>query len=252
MHPFDPRLGRRQFLQGIALAGPLLSLRGAFAQALSETAQTIEGPFYPDRMPLDTDNDLLIINDAITPAVGEITYLHGRVLSAAGQPVRNAVVEIWQVDARGSYIHAKGRNEAAVDTNFQGYGRFLTGSAGEYLFRTIKPLPYTLYGISRAPHVHLAVSLNGRRVLTTQVLIRGHPDNTGDGVLQGLAPEARPTVLADFVPAPGARLGELEARFDVVLGRTAFEGDDGVLRGGIGRSIGTRFWEIIKERGTPR
>ncbi len=252
MHPPDLPLGRRHFLQGLVLTGPLFSLRGAFAEALTETAQTIEGPFYPDRMPLDTDNDLLIINDAITPAVGQITYLHGRVLSATGQPVRNAVVEIWQVDGRGSYIHSKGRNEAAIDTSFQGYGRFLTGSTGEYLFRTIKPLPYTLYGIARAPHVHLAVSLNGRRVLTTQVLVRGHPDNAADGVLQGLAPEARPTVLADFVPVHSGRLGELEARFDVVLGRTALEGDDGVLRGGIGRSIGTRFWDIIKERGTPR
>jgi protocatechuate 3,4-dioxygenase, beta subunit len=78
--------------------------------------------------------------------------------------------------------------EAAGDANFQGYGRFLTGSTGEYLIRTIKPLPYTLYGIARAPHVHLAVSLNGRRVLTTQVLVQGHPHNAADGVLQGLAP----------------------------------------------------------------
>jgi protocatechuate 3,4-dioxygenase, beta subunit len=58
----------------------------------------MEGPFYPDRLPLDTDNDLIIINNSLTPAVGEITHLSGRVLGANGSPVRNAVVEIWQVD----------------------------------------------------------------------------------------------------------------------------------------------------------
>jgi len=65
-----------------------------FAQKLIETATTTEGPFYPDKMPLDTDNDLLILNDAITPGVGQVPHLSGRLLSAAGQPIRNAFVEI--------------------------------------------------------------------------------------------------------------------------------------------------------------
>ena len=63
-------------------------------------AQT-EGPFYPDKLPLDTDNDLLILNDAVTPALGEITWLNGRILDSRGEPIRNAVVEIWQCDAKG-------------------------------------------------------------------------------------------------------------------------------------------------------
>src|SRR5687768_4725276 len=52
-------------------------------------------------MPLDTHNDLLTINDAITPAVGQFTHLTGRVLTATGQPIRNAFVEIWQVTVPG-------------------------------------------------------------------------------------------------------------------------------------------------------
>src|SRR4030095_15905241 len=90
---------RRQFLQSLGAGGALalFTQRGLFAEALElrPTATTTEGPFYPDKMPLDTDNDLLIINDAITPAVGQVTHLTGRVLTMTGQPVRNAFVEIW-------------------------------------------------------------------------------------------------------------------------------------------------------------
>ncbi|MCA9005654.1 MAG: intradiol ring-cleavage dioxygenase, partial [Planctomycetaceae bacterium] len=78
---------------------------GLMAEELIRTPVMTEGPFYPDKMPLDTDNDLLIINDSLTPAVGEITYLSGKVLDAKGQPLRNAFVEIWQVDSKASYLH---------------------------------------------------------------------------------------------------------------------------------------------------
>ncbi len=88
---------RRRFLRSLGASAGLafFDTRGLFAQALTlkQTASTTEGPFYPDKMPLDTDNDLLTINDAITPAVGDITHLSGRVLTATGQPIRNAFVE---------------------------------------------------------------------------------------------------------------------------------------------------------------
>jgi protocatechuate 3,4-dioxygenase beta subunit len=92
-------------------------------------AQT-EGPFYPNHLPLDTDNDLIVINDAISPAVGEITHLSGRILDANGDPIRNAIVEIWQVDNNGAYLHDGTSNRDQRDGNFQGFGRFLTGSTG--------------------------------------------------------------------------------------------------------------------------
>jgi hypothetical protein len=104
--------------------------RGVFAQQLAGTASTGEGPFYPNKLPLDADNDLLIVNDAITPAVGVITHLTGRVLTVTGQPVRNAFVEIWQADNTGSYINTSGRQETGNDRNFQGYGRFLSDVKG--------------------------------------------------------------------------------------------------------------------------
>ena len=115
---------------------------GRFAEELTRTPTTNEGPYFPNRLPLDTDNDLLIINDAITPAVGEITHLTGRVLDAKGNPIRNAVVEIWQCDGTGPTSSSTRGQRDKFDTNFQGFGRFLTGSTGEYYFRTIKPVPY--------------------------------------------------------------------------------------------------------------
>jgi protocatechuate 3,4-dioxygenase beta subunit len=192
-----------------------------------------EGPFYPDKLPLDTDNDLLVINDSITPAVGEITHLTGRVLNSNGEPIRNAFVEIWQVDNNGAYLHSGTSNRDRRDTNFQGYGRFLTDTKGQYYFRTIKPVAYP----GRTPHIHYGISRNGRRIYTTQLFVNGHPQNDADGVLRGVRdPLARETVLVDFNPIEESKIGELTANFDIVLGVTAQELEDGTLRAGIGRA----------------
>jgi protocatechuate 3,4-dioxygenase beta subunit len=134
---------RRSFLRQLSFSAALLATPGAFAEELARTPRLTEGPFYPDKLPLDTDNDLLIVNDRITPAVGEIAWLGGRVLDARGEPIRNALVEIWQCDHNGVYLHSGNfGGHTQQDANFQGYGRFLTSGTGEYVFRTIKPVPY--------------------------------------------------------------------------------------------------------------
>src|SRR5262249_22622252 len=129
---------RRVFLSTVTFSAAAFAARGAFADELTRTPSQTEGPFYPDKLPLATDNDLLVVNDTITPAVGEVTHLTGRILDAKGDPVRNALVEIWQVDNNGAYIHSKDPHVSDHDKHFQGFGRFLTGSTGEYYFRTIK------------------------------------------------------------------------------------------------------------------
>src|SRR3954454_3692340 len=121
---------RRQFLKSMGLGSLLFAVPGAFAEELLRTPRQTEGPFYPDHLPLDTDNDLIIVNDHVTTAVGEITHLTGRILDARGEPIRNAVVEIWQADGNGVYLHSGSGNPSRRDRNFQGYGRFLTGSSG--------------------------------------------------------------------------------------------------------------------------
>jgi protocatechuate 3,4-dioxygenase beta subunit len=209
---------RRRFLggvSGLALGSLFFHTPGAFADALQRTPRIGAGPLYPDKMPLDTDNDLLIINDKITPAVGQVTHLSGRVLDPSGSPIRNAVVEIWQADNTGVYINTTHERRAELDTNFQGFGRFLTGSSGEYYFRTIKPVPYP----GRTPHIHWAVKIKGRALFTTECYVKGEPKNDNDGVFNNVKdPKARQSLLVDFAPIPGSRTGELAARFDLVLG----------------------------------
>src|SRR4026209_1461567 len=109
---------RRLFLGSITLGALALAAPGAFADELIRTPAQTEGPFYPDKLPLDTDNDLLAINDGITPAVGEVTLVSGRILDQKGEPVRNALVEIWQCDAAGAYLHSGTTNKEKRDKNF--------------------------------------------------------------------------------------------------------------------------------------
>jgi len=231
---------RRAFVQSLVIGTAAFTTPGLFAETLTQTARTGEGPFYPDKMPLDTDNDLLIVNNSITPAVGEITHLGGRLLTSSGEPVRSAFIEIWQVDNKASYIHTDGANTGGRDGNFQGYGRFLTDSRGQYYFRTIKPVSYTLQNQFRTAHIHIAISKNGRRIFTTQMHIKGHPDNARDFILNGMRdPKARETVLAEFRKVQGSKIGELSANYDIVMGYTA-ELENGSLQGGIGKPEGLR------------
>ena len=223
----QPSFSRRHFLGGsLALglgAAAFSKVRGVFAEELARTPRLTESPFYPPKLPLDTDNDLLIVNDSITPAVGDVTHLAGRVLGVSGEPVLNAANEIWQCDNKGVYL-AQGSNGGRNDPNFQGFGRFITGSTGEYYFRTIKPVPYT----GRTPHIHVKVKKGGKELLTTQLFINGHAQNKTDGVLGGLRdPLYRELVLVDFTPVKDSKIGEYSARFDIVLGLTpADRGED--------------------------
>ena len=211
-------LPRRTFFRTLGVSAALFTVPGAFAEALTLTPRQTEGPFYPDKLPLDTDNDLLILNDSTTPAIGDVTWLGGRILDARGEPIRNALVEIWQCDSTGVYLHTRsGGDLAKRDKNFQCFGRFLTGSTGEYVFRTIKPVPYP----GRTPHIHFAIKMKGRKELITQCYIKGHPGNEKDGVWKGIRDEkARASVTIPFDPLKGSKAGELAARFDVVMGLT--------------------------------
>ena len=211
------RRDRRGFLAGLGGMAALMAVPGLYADLLVKTPQQTEGPYYPDHLPLDTDNDLLLVNDSLTPASGTVTWLSGRVLDARGEPVRNVLVEIWQCDANGVYLHGKSGGAEKRDPNFQGFGRFRTGSTGEYLFRTIKPVAYP----GRTPHVHFALKYPGQAKWTTQCYIEGEARNATDGVLKGIRDAAaRKSVIVPFAPVPGSKTGELAAKFDIVHGFT--------------------------------
>lgn len=223
----DPLLipNRRVFLGTLGAA--FFTTRGLFAEhLLLPTPAMTEGPFYPDKLPLDRDNDLIIISDSTKPAVGEITHLTGRVLNANGTPVKDATVEIWQCDANAVYLHTRDSvpKAAQQDRHFQGFGHFTTSSTGEYRFRTIKPVPYPG---RPAPHIHFKVKKGDRELLTSQFMVRGHEGNLRDGVFGGVRDLVdRELVVADFVPMKDSKIGEYRAHFDIILGRTPDEGVD--------------------------
>ncbi len=205
-------LSRRGLLAAGAslLAAPALKAR---AERLAATPPQTEGPFYPDELPLDRDNDLLRVDAGTDAARGEPTEVTGRVLDYRGQPLPGVLVEIWQCDALGYYHHID--EYSGGDPSFQGYGRTISAADGGYRFRTIKPVPYR----PRTPHIHFALSGRGIERLTTQLYIAGHPLNAGDFVYARLPDEAaRRSVTVDFrrlADRPGV---SYLARFDIVLG----------------------------------
>ncbi len=221
MNERQPMLTRRNFFRGGLAVGALAFFTpGLFAEQLAITPPVEEGPFYPHKLPLDTDNDLIIVGNSTTPAVGQVAHLTGRILDTSGAPLKDAEVEIWQCDVNGNYIAS---NSDRQDKNFQGYGRFTTGSSGEYRFRTIKPVPY---GGRPAPHVHFKITKGGRELLTTQMFVSGDPGNLKDNVFRGIRdPIDRELSSADFKPLKQSKIGELAAQFDVVIGRTPADRD---------------------------
>jgi len=233
---------RRQFLKNFSFGTIAFAMAGVFAENITRitseahakelvrTPRQTEGPFYPNRMPIDTDNDLVLISNSMTPAAGEITHLTGRVLGHTGEPVRDAVVEIWHVDSKGIYLHTRCPNRDQRDRNFQGYGRTITSSSGEYYFRTIKPVPYNL-GVKRTPHIHFIIRKGDKRFLTTQMYIKGHPLNKEDFIFQRIqGKEEREAVLVDFKPVNLSKKGELKANFDIVIGITPEEPSQDLFR----------------------
>jgi protocatechuate 3,4-dioxygenase beta subunit len=209
-------ISRRRLLTGLGGAAALVATPRTWAELIPTPRQTA-GPFYPDRLPLDTDNDLLRVKDAEAQASGEVTWLSGRVLDIRGQPLRGTQVEIWQVDRNGVYLHSQSADRERRDAAFQGYGRCVTGKDGEYFFRTVKPAPYGF----RTAHIHFGIRRRGESELfTTQMYVKGEPLNARDGLLNSIRDErARASVIVAFVPlATGT--GELAARFDIVLGAT--------------------------------
>jgi protocatechuate 3,4-dioxygenase, beta subunit len=209
---------RRGFIRQLGFTAAFFSVPGLFAEELTrKTPWVEEGPFYPPRLPLDTDNDLVIVNDSTTPAVGQVAHISGRLMDTKGDPIRNATIELWEADSRGVYLADQG-NRSRFDAHFQGFGRFLTGSTGEYYFRTIKPVSYSG---RPAPHVHFKVKKQGRQPYTTQLFVKGDPGNERDRIWRRIGDEpTQALVTVDFVPIRQSRVGELAARFDIVLGAT--------------------------------
>jgi len=201
---------RRRLLK--ATGGILAAVATPTLAAMIATPRQSAGPFYPDEIPLDDDNDLVHVAGQKSPARGTAADLHGRILDLNGNPLRDTRIEIWQCDVNGRYRHPRDPGRREIDPGFQGFGHTTSDSQGRYRFLTIRPVPYP----GRTPHIHVAVYPDGERPFVTQLYVAGDARNGDDFLYRRIPVEQRPLVTAAFEPdGPSERLF---ANWDIVLG----------------------------------
>jgi protocatechuate 3,4-dioxygenase beta subunit len=192
---------------------------------IPQTLSEVTGPLYGEGRigPLDHD---LTRQHAGEP-LGERIVVEGRVLDDGGRPVPGALLEIWQSNAAGRYLHKNENHDAPLDPNFSGAGRTLSDAQGRYRIVTIKPGAYPWGNHANAWRpAHLHFSVFGWSFLTrlvTQMYFPGDPLLAFDPIFQSIPdPRARERLIAAFdldVTRPAWALGY---RFDIVLrGRDA-------------------------------
>jgi len=232
--PFHIPVNRRRFFKSMAAASAGFTLPGYLAEALTQSPIVTQGPYYPlaDDIPLDKDNDLVQLTDHTTIATGIVTYVSGHILDASGNPVKNALVELWHADREGDYLYSTGTGRnSACDANFAGFGQFITGSTGAFKFRTVKAGLYN----GRTRHYHFGVTLPGRtNRSTTQTFwnetaygLDGKAwatQNANDSIFTGITDAAqRASVNLTYQPVTGTTTGEVYANWDFVSGFTPVE-----------------------------
>jgi protocatechuate 3,4-dioxygenase, beta subunit len=197
---------------------------------LPHTLSEVTGPVYGHDDIGETDNDLTSQHPG--QPLGERIIVSGRVLDDGGTPVRNTLIEVWQANAAGRYLHNVDNHAAPLDPNFTGAGRTLTDQNGFYQFVTIKPGAYPWRNHDNAwrpAHVHF--SLFGPAFATrlvTQMYFPGDPLFAYDPVFQSIPDEkARQRLISKFDLNTTRPEWALGFQFDIILrGResTPFEG----------------------------
>jgi protocatechuate 3,4-dioxygenase, beta subunit len=194
---------RRAFGGSILALGALAASRAAAAPIV--TAESPMGPFYPTGYVGEDDFDLTLLNGRSARALGDVIEVSGRVLDRLGNPVSGAKIELWQANANGRYAHGNDTSAGALDPNFQGLARLVTGPSGEWRIRTIRP---NLYG-RRTRHIHFDVSGKAHRLMAQMYFPEDAEKNASDGLYRLLG-ESAETSLARM-EAPD------RYRWDIVL-----------------------------------
>ncbi|HLN77540.1 MAG TPA: protocatechuate 3,4-dioxygenase subunit alpha [Nocardioidaceae bacterium] len=155
-------------------------------------SQTV-GPFFHYALPYDPGPAV-----AGPDRAGAVT-LTGQVLDGQGEPVPDALVEIWQADERGEFVEQSGLYSEVSGDGFRGFGRCATDEHGRYQFRTVKPAGVpTADGRPQAPHIAMSVFARGmlRRVVTRVYFADESEANATDPLLEALDEARRPTLVA--------------------------------------------------------
>jgi protocatechuate 3,4-dioxygenase beta subunit len=190
-------LNRRRSLHAVAgaalIALPALHLRAAtHSGPRRATPRQTEGPFYPDKLPADSDADLLA-NGNLRYAKGQPAWVEGTLADTNGRAISGASIEIWQCDQDGHYHHP--RDGGNADPAFQGFGRVAVDAQGRWRFRTLRPVAYS----GRTPHIHAKIKLGTRELLTTQLYVQDDPGNARDGLWRRLSAEDRAAITSPYV-----------------------------------------------------
>ena len=203
----ESTINRRQALKwGLFTAGAtVVSSSMGLAQSICGlTPKQPEGPFYPVNDQLDKDTDLVQVTGRNAIAKGEIIFVEGTVTDAQCQPVKGALVEIWQACQTGKYNHPGDPNTAELDPNFQYWGRAITDAAGKYKFRTIIPGAYPAdTDWMRPPHIHFKVQKLGYHELITQMYFAGQSLNDQDLILTSLSKSEQDQVIVQVQKVSG-------------------------------------------------
>ncbi len=189
---------------------------------LPHTLSELTGPVYGTGNIGPLDHDLTRNAVRNGQPIGERIIVTGRVLDDSGRAVPNALLEVWQANACGRYIHKIDQHDAPLDPNFTGAGRVLTNANGEYCFITIKPGAYPWrnhLNAWRPQHIHFSVfGANIMSRLVTQMYFPGDPLLALDPIYNSIDDEAaRQRLISSYahdVTQPEWALGY---RFDIVL-----------------------------------
>ncbi len=186
------------------------------------TLSELTGPTGLERKIEIGGGDLACLAAGRPRAMGQLISVEGRVTDEDGAPVAGAVIEIWQANSAGKYIHEMDRHDAPLDPNFTGQGRLLTDAEGGFEFRSIKPGAYPVMESDwwwRPPHIHFSIfgeSWMSRFV--TQIFFPGEPLNETDLLLNGVQEaEARQRLIFESRPTSVGAVNMLRFRRDFVL-----------------------------------
>jgi protocatechuate 3,4-dioxygenase, beta subunit len=193
---------------------------------LPEELHSLRAPVFGEDAVEEADADLTV--QGAGEPLGERIIVHGRVVDEDGRPLRNTLIEVWQANAAGRYVHEVDQHPAPLDPNFTGAGRTITDDEGRYRFVTIKPGAYPWRNHPNAwrpAHIHF--SLFGRAFtqrLVTQMYFPGDPLFAYDPIFQSVGdPAARELLVCSFDLDTTQPEWALAYRWDVVLRRTPFE-----------------------------